>query len=268
MSLMNKQLMLEEKYSSNQAIPKLMKIVKETDLFSSEDKEFVKWAEMFTCHLLLHKRFNIETAVGLTKGLVDTPQQAADYVTYLLENYDLFQYSPVTKMLTTVLELPEDIERELRLYMFPPPLVVLPNKIKNNRDSGYLLQDNKRSVMLGKAHTEEDVCLDVLNILNAIPHTFDHYVVENTENTFKNTKSRKPGESLVDYKKRIKQFARFNKESRLLIQEICDMTDVFYFDHAYCMRGRIYSRGYHVNYQGNEWAKGVVAFGKKEIIEE
>ena len=42
----------------------------------------------------------------------------------------------------------------------------------------------------------------------------------------------------------------------------------FYLTHAYDKRGRTYAQGYHVSYQGNDWNKACVQFGRAEALSE
>ena len=40
----------------------------------------------------------------------------------------------------------------------------------------------------------------------------------------------------------------------------------FFLTHAYDKRGRTYAKGYHVNYQGNDWNKATICFAEGEIV--
>ncbi len=44
-------------------------------------------------------------------------------------------------------------------------------------------------------------------------------------------------------------------------------SNVFHMTHKYDKRGRTYSQGYHVNYQGNPWNKACIEFADKEVVD-
>ena len=264
--MISHQLKLETKYSNNQQMPKIKEIIERSGVldFYEDDKEFVHWLKPFLVQMIIHKQMDIPSAVGIVGKYAETLQESADNIVRAI-NDELVTWNEVTGRLITMFNLDEETDKEMRLYMFPPPMLTRPKLITKNKQSGYLLEANQRSVILGKTHYDKDVCLDVINILNGIELSFDTYVLENAENTFRNMKTRKPGETYVKFQKRIKQFHKFNSDSRMLIGEMLEVSDKFHLTHGVDKRGRLYCRGYHVNYQGHEWAKAIIGFHNKEV---
>lgn len=263
--MISHQIKLETKYSNNQQIPKLSDVVERSGILEEYDEDYSKWLKTFLVHMIIHKQMDISTAVGITKNTVDTLQQAADNIVIAINN-DLVTWNEATQKLITMFNLDEETQLEMSMYMFPPPMLTRPKLVTNNKQTGYLLEANQKSVILGRNHYNKDVCLDVINILNSMELSFDTHVLDKAENTFKNIKNRKPGETYLSYQKRIKQFKKFNSDSRMLIDDMLDTSNKFHLTHAVDKRGRLYCRGYHVNYQGHEWAKAIISFHNKELV--
>lgn len=141
----------------------------------------------------------------------------------------------------------------LAQYMYQPPMVCKPLKINNNYQSGYLTWND--SVILGDKFKKHNklVRLDVINILNGIGFVLDPEVMKEKHHS-KNTLE---GQDLINWEQYI-------KEQELLEQEY--KGKVFYFNHKLDSRQRIYSQGYHLNYQGDEYNKALISLAKKEIV--
>ena len=72
-----------------------------------------------------------------------------------------------------------------------------------------------------------------------------------------------------DYQKRVRAFQKYDRTAR----DVMTMVEVsgngeFYLTHRYDKRGRCYSQGYHINYQGNSWNKAVVEFANGEVVDD
>ena len=263
--MLNKQIELETILSKNQQYSKVESIVIEsgvTDKYK-EDRKLHNFFITLVTQAMLHIRMDIPTAIGVTrKAAENNCALAAGLLEVAIEDQlVLFKDGAIV----TRYFLPKEVEYELALFMFPLPMVCRPKQVVDNRTTGYLL-DKDKSVLLGKHHIEEDICLDVLNIQNNIPLCINNTVVTKAANTFKSSKGRKEGESLQEHDKRIKQFHKFDKDSRVVISILNDITDKFYMVHGPDKRGRLYCKGYHINYQGHDWAKAIVELSNKEMV--
>lgn len=250
---------LEKKYNKNQQIPKLTKEFEESGLIQKpeedEDMRGYNLCIRLLVHMAIQKRIMLSAAIGmLSDDLEESVAVIEDMVAQGMVKYE-------KGYLIVVFEVDAETQKEMDMYMYPPPLVIEPEEIKNNRDTGYYTI--KGSVMQKKSHTNDDVCIDVLNILNSFRYRIDKEVL-NDSSQYKSLSKRKEGESDEDYKKRFKQWQKFDQSTRHLIEE--QFMDIpFWLTHGYDKRGRIYCRGYHLNYQSDEWRKAIVQFPLENV---
>ena len=138
--------------------------------------------------------------------------------------------------------------------MYQPPMVCKPLHISNNYMSGYLTFNE--SVILGskvKSHNKP-IRLDVINTLNSIGFVLD----KDTCNKIHKSKDELLGVDLDNW-------SQYIKEQDMLIEDYKDRK--FYFNHKLDSRQRIYSQGWHINYQGDEHNKAMVNLAKYEKVE-
>ena len=151
------------------------------------------------------------------------------------------------------------LEKETRDFIhetqYLPPMVVPPKKVTDNVHCGrYTFEE---SVLLGnQTHHNHEVCLDVLNKLNNIVFSLNSDML-NAPHTSKS--------KLTGIDKR--NFDQYTKECSDIQQYLLNEDNQFWFIHQYDFRGRVYSSGYHINYQGTEYNKAIIEFDNKEIIE-
>lgn len=185
---------------------------------------------------------------------------------------DLIDYNSASDEIILKYDVPPEVQAELKRYQYPLPMVVKPKKARNNRDNGYLNRETSRSLVVlkgevaGDFYETADVCLDHLDRANSVALTINHSVVNLIDNKWSNLDRKLPGESHDDFEKRKRAFQKYDESSRDVIDAISNMRDRFWLTHKYDRRGRVYSQGYHINYQGNEWNKAVIEFANKEHV--
>lgn len=243
-----RQLELEEKYNKHQQYPLLMQIFQEADIVSgSGSKPVLK----LLVHMAIQKRMPIAAAIGILSK--DMSLENAACVVEFCVQHNLVGLSKDT--LIVHYEPSMEIQNQIAMYMFLPPMVVEPLRVTSNRQSGYLTADT--TIMTKGSHTGDDVCLDVINILNSFEFSLDLNVLEHS-NMFESLKAYKEGETHEEYRKRIKQWKRFDTTTRELIaNHYLDVSSIW-FTHKYDKRGRMYCQGYNISYQGSEWNKAMV----------
>jgi hypothetical protein len=266
-TLEEQQRQLEYLFSKNQLIPRL------TAEFSNPDCGFIDYLakhqipEKFGISLLvqmaLHRRATLPTLVGILKHHMNSAQETADMLLKAAQA-DLVDWSPDLRLFIVKYVVTPEVQAELDRFQFPLPMVVEPKKIKNNTMSGYLL--NNTSVILRDNHHNDDVCLDHLNRMNKIKLTINHRVAKAVKNSWRNLDKPKEGESREEYLQRKKAFEKYDTTAKDVMDVISTESGHFYLTHRYDKRGRVYSMGYHVNYQGNPWNKAVIELADKEII--
>lgn len=266
---MIKQQRLEELYNKNQCVKRIkeeiynfqdgyiLTLIKEAGLTE-------KFGVDLLVQMIIHKRANIETLVGtLQHHAQDSLQEVVDNIE-LAVSYGLVEYSDTTQQFIVAVELPDEVQQEINEYQYPLPMVVPPNKVRHNRESGYLTVPT--SILLKKAHHDDDVVLDHINRANSIPFVINEDVVNFLQNKWKGIDKKKDGESVREFQKRKKAFVKYDRDSRAVIQLLVENSEVIYFTHRYDFRGRIYCQGYHVNYAGNDWNKACLELANAEVV--
>lgn len=270
-SLTEHQIRLEQLFNKNQ----LHKRIREEFVkANSPEMPFIEVMEAneiphtfgfaFLVQMALHKRAPVAAIVGVMRRYCDTIQETANMIRKCVEA-ELVTYNQDLRVLITNFIIPDDVQAELDRFQFPLPMVVPPRQITNNKTSGYLMSG--ASVILKDNHTDDDVCLDHLNRVNAVPFTINHTVVKMVKNSWKNLDCIKPGETKADYERRLKAFDKFDRTSKDVIGILTALSEKHYLTHRYDKRGRTYCMGYHIDYQGNPWNKAITELVDKEIVE-
>ena len=159
-------------------------------------------------------------------------------------------------VIQSLIPISQKLVRYVMQSGYLPPLVCVPDELKNNYDSGYLTHND--CLVLGKKNGHSgDLCLDVLNRQNKIAMRLD------TE--FLSTVEEEPTFDL-DTPEKVQQWAQFKKESYQRYSLIAKQGNKFYLTNKVDMRGRLYSQGYHVAVQGTGFKKAMVEFAHEEIV--
>lgn len=215
--------------------------------------------------MVLHKRVNVPTLVGiLRKHYKGNVQQTAD-ACLAAAQADLLDWSQPLETFMIRYDVSADVRAEIDIYQYPLPMIVEPRELKNNHDTGYFTHRN--SVILRNNHTDDDVCLDYLNKINRVKLRLNLDSVAFNENSWANMAKPKEGESREDFMRRKKAFEKYNATSEQVHQHLTIVGNEFYLTHKYDKRGRVYSQGYHVNYQGNDYNKSCIEFAHGEYLE-
>ena len=270
MSKLELQKELEALFSKNQLIPRITNEFTQCKGFSflGYFKKLGLKPEFgfsLLVQMVLHKRADLPTLVGLLRRHCDSAQDCVDQLQKAAEG-DLIDWSPAARVFVIKpgLDITPDVQAELDRFQFPLPMVVVPKEIKNNRQSGYLL--NNSSVLLRDNHHEDDVCLDHLNRVNKIKLTVNQDTAKMIKNSWKNLDKAKDGESKDEFERRKKAFAKYDKSAHEVINLVISEGNEFHLTHRYDKRGRTYSQGYAINVQGNPWNKAIVEFFDKELV--
>lgn len=265
MNLRDRQIELEHLYNKNQLIPRIRKEFMDTTRF--DFPRYLKQCgipEAFGIDLLvqmvLHKRTTLTTLVGVLRHHFEDGQKTADML-YRAADCDLVNYDAQLRVFILVFNISADVQLELDKFQFPLPMVVRPELVENNKQTGYITSGG--SVILRNNHHMDDVCLDHINRMNAIKFTINQDTASMVKNKWRDLDKAKEGETKEDFERRKKAFEKYDRTAREVISML---TDDFYLTHRYDKRGRTYCQGYHVTYQGAPWNKAVVEFADKEIV--
>lgn len=263
------QMELERLYNKNQLIPRIRSEFQNCDVF-----DFGKYLaecnipEAFGFDLLtqmvLHKRANLPTLVGVLRHHFNDSQATADMI-YRAAECDLVDYNVPLQVFIMKFNISADVQEELDKFQFPLPMVVRPMPVRNNRQTGMLCSGG--SIILRNNHHNDDVCLDHINRVNGIRFKINHDTAKMVKNKWRNLDKPKDGETREDFERRRRAFQKYDRVAHDVIDLLVQEGNEFYLTHKYDKRGRIYCQGYHVTYQGAPWNKAVIEFADKEVIE-
>lgn len=214
--------------------------------------------------IYLHRQADPATMVGILSPKYGTPQYVADKL-LILVTQDYLDFDEVQEKFMVRFDISDDIKAMIDLYQYPLPMVVKPEQVKKNFDTGYHTIKNPVVLNGSKYFDDKDLCLDHLNRANSVALSMDFDVIKSSEGKFF-TPVRAVGEDFDDFQKRCRQAATFYETSVEVMAHLDDLSDEIYLTHRYDRRGRVYASGYHCNTQGTDYNKAVLQFAKKELI--
>lgn len=262
---------LETLYSKYQLIPTIKREFIEAGVTEEITKAGlpVGFGLDLLVQLYLHKRASISTMVGILKHHFESdekPAQACADAIWVAVEADLCDWDVMSRVLIVIWEMDEETEAMIDRFQYPLPMIEPPRIVKNNRQTGY--QTIHGSLILKKNHHDDDICLDHINRVNAMPLALNMDVVAFVQNQWKNLDKPKEHETFQEYKKRKDAFEKYDETSRDVIAALMAQGNEIYLTHKYDKRGRTYAQGYHISYQGNDWCKAVVEFAHAEKLNE
>ena len=138
-------------------------------------------------------------------------------------------------------------------YMYLPPMICKPKKVKTNTDSAYLTFND--SLILGNKlkHHDGELCLSIINQQNSIGLKLDWEYL----NLVKETKNEKVEDGVWESYQAQKEFT---------LNLIGKQT--FYITNKLDNRGRLYAQGYHINSQGDGYHKAMINLAQEEVLNE
>lgn len=146
-----------------------------------------------------------------------------------------------TYKIECLLQIPTEVRIGLDRSMYLPPRLT-----KDIKSSAKILGDsfNKHSGYLD---------IDTIDKLSNVAYKLDKNIVSKLE----------PTPDTTD-KLALDNFDKYLGQCQELFKEYAD--EKFYFDFAYDKRGRVYSCGYHINIQSNEYHKASLKFAKSKKL--
>lgn len=214
----------------------------------------------------------------------DSIQTMAEIVAVLCETnvYDILKPHPKASLqVCSNIGLPQELTEFIERSCYLPPLVCPPKVLTSNMDTAYYTHPSE-SLILGGAfnHHNEDICLDVLNSRNAVPYELDVEFLCNYEeeptfdiNTISPKELEKPRKKpLTEWeisdlvRKQKDNWMKYKRQSYYFYSLMVNQGNRFYFANAVDKRGRIYTKGYHINLQGTPFKKASLNFADKEQV--
>ena len=204
---------------------------------------------------------------------VEAVHTMAEVIAVLAET-DLFDVKKTKEgwIVLSRVELDSEVTQYAENALYLPPLIIKPRKVRSNRDSGYITQRGE-SLILGfyENHHDDNICLDVINILNSNEYELDiEFINSYEEQWYREELSQQEYEELSHADREIynmdaKTWKKFQEQGKFFQTLMIHHGNSFYLCNKVDKRGRIYSSGYHVNVQGSSFKKAMVNFKHHEI---
>jgi len=205
---------------------------------------------------------------------VDAIQTMAEVIA-MLSDTDLFDCHKTADgwVVLSRIGLDEEVLRYAYNAFYLPPMIIKPRTVRHNRDSGYITQRGE-SLILGyyENHHDDDICLDVLNILNANEYELDTDLISNLSEEWHREKlSQEEYMELSQEEKLIYDMDK-NTWNDYIQQGYKIQTLMLYHGNKFWLqnkvdkRGRIYTSGYHISPQASSFKKAMINLAKKEIV--
>lgn len=252
---------LEDCIPLQEALTKTLKVAQ--DMYTAFDLPFL--TKIYIDIISIMSKVSILPIRGLIGSLLK--YEDIEVITNLIKiaiDTDLLDATINTNsvVVSSRLELSEDTINLINQYMYLPPMVVPPKKLKKNRDTPHLTL-KPSSLILKDNHHEDDICLDHLNRMNSIPLTLNVDVIRGVEDL---PPVRRKTDTDEDWNKKVKGFVKFTKETMQVYATMVNTGNEFYLPHKYAFMGRTFCQGYHLSYQSNDYRKAVVELANKELI--
>lgn len=264
---MQHQIELERLFNKNQTLSRIRKEFTAYPQFVEQMEKHkipVPFGFDLLTQMALHKRCDLPTLCAILGSHFGSAQTTADMLLKAAEA-DLVDWSAPLRIFIVRFTLSQDVQDDIDRFQYPLPMVVKPQPVTNNRQTGYLTTGG--SIILKKNHHEDDVCLDHINAMNAIKFSINQDTALMVKNQWRNLDKPKQGETKDNFEKRKKAFEKYDRTAKEVMELLLQEGNEFYLTHKYDKRGRIYCQGYHVNYQGAPWNKAVIELADKEIVE-
>lgn len=229
--------------------------------------------DMMSMILTQSYQMEITSAVGLVAGFMPWDDylvkiKRASELLFHLANCDLINMSPAylseteTILISNKYSIGGDTAKYIELSKFTPPMVCVPEPVKSTRDSGYLTKQ-QFALLKSKHQHSMPVNLEAINKFNSIPLTLDIEFLKMVQDEI----AIAVGDE-VDVDKRQQAFEKYTLETYEVCMDIIRAGNEFYETHFWCGRGRTYSRGYHINSQGNSYRKAMINYAEAAELNE
>ncbi len=263
------QIELEELFAKNHLLPRLRREFQQPELVQHCEDHAIPlgFAVDLLAQMVLHRRATMSMLVGILHphfGDSIFDLQACANMIELAADAGLVEFNALSWQFVLRFDVSDAVKTEIERFQYPLPMVVPPQEVETNRDTGYFTI--RGSILLKDNHHDDDVCLDHINRVNRVPLVINADTARMVENQWKNLDRPKVGETREDYDARVRAFEKYDRVSREVIEAIYLIDQPFYLTHRYDKRGRCYAQGYHVTTQGNAWNKAMVEFAEREVV--
>lgn len=222
--------------------------------------------EIFAVIIQLEHPEKLTSVVGMTASIlnysekIDSIKTIAEIIAIMCHNnlLDIRRGEENIMYVHNRFRMSEGLKKFIRQTKYLPPMIAPPRKIKSNTDNGHYTFND--SLLLGRGtHHSKPLSYDILNTLNQTPLTLNvellHQIEEMDFVKFDNSE-------------KVQRYQHMIKEAYETYMYLIQHGNEFFLTHKPDKRGRFYSQGYHVNYQGSEYKKALVELANKEAVKD
>lgn len=151
----------------------------------------------------------------------------------------------------------KELKKGIIWHMYPPPMLVPPNRINSVGSSPYITKNMQFKLGLNDcfiSHDVKDAIADVINSLNEIPLRLDPFIMQCDEHEFK------------PKKKKFKQFHKEVEKHKKIYKYYADKE--FYLLWKVDKRLRMYCAGNAINVQGYDYKRALINSAEEEVLTE
>ena len=205
---------------------------------------------------------------------VDAIQTMAEVIA-MLSDTDLFDCRKTADgwIVLSRIGLDEEVLRYAYNAFYLPPMIIKPRQVRSNRDSGYITQRGE-SLILGyyENHHDDDICLDILNTLNANEYELDTDLISTLSEQWHREELSQDEYMELSHEEKLIYAMDKNTWESYIQQGYKIQTLMLYHGNKFWLqnkvdkRGRVYTSGYHLNVQGSSFKKAMINLAKKEIV--
>jgi hypothetical protein len=226
-------------------------------LITEHEQEFTVLASLFAPHLEYE---DILDGVKVAADLISVMADSDLYDLYFKERlYEGKKYKSV--VCKSNYKLQQETIAAINRVKFLPPMIVKPEPIRSNSNAGFI---TIREHCVLKSYNQHDlpINLNVLNIQNSIPLILDEFILQ-FEKEFKEEKYSDKDEIELQLIK--EAFINQQKEFVETYNELLSYKQ-FYLLHRFDSRGRMYCKGFQINYQSGEYDRALVSMNIYEEV--
>lgn len=162
--------------------------------------------------------------------------------------------------LFSMFNLTDDTNYNIESRFFLPPSFTPLEPVVKNRQRVRIGEGNE-SMLMGKSlsYHEKDICLDVLNLSNAVPLSLNIELLDSL---------REETTADLDSEDKQGQWDIFREQSISIYKlMVLNHKNKFHIPHKPDSRGRLYCCGYQISYQGAPYKKASICFHEETVIE-
>lgn len=206
---------------------------------------------------------------------VDAIQTMAEVIAMLSDTdlFDIRRNKFNEREVISRIGLDEEVLRYAYNAFYLPPMIIKPRTLRHNRDSGYITQRGE-SLILGfyENHHDDDICLDVLNILNANEYELDTDLISSLseqwhrEEISQDEYMELSHEDKLIYDMNKTTWGEYIEQGYKIQTLMLYHGNKFWLQNKVDKRGRIYTSGYHISPQGSSFKKAMINLANKEIV--